>query len=430
MGNGIADLQKELTIECAEQSAPVSPGPTLRPARIESVDLLRGLVMVIMVLDHVRDFAFSGTLHGNSPTDLTQATAAVFLTRWITHFCAPAFVFLAGTGAYLQLLRGVSRPALGRFLVTRGLWLIVLELTVVRFGKEFSLFPVGLGVLWVLGCSMIILAGLLYLPRWAVATFGLALVFGHNFFDRFGAVAATHGRSQPLAAAATLGGALWRVLHVPGAILPFGPSGVRVSIGYPLVPWIGVIALGYLFGTVYGWEAPQRRALLVRLGWALTGAFVVLRGINMYGDASPWSKQANMVTTLLSFLNVTKYPPSLLFLLMTLGPMIAALAWMERPFKSRLARDLVTFGRVPLFYYVMQWYVAHLLTLGLSFVAGKPTAYLPGGGWSAATPTGAGFGLGITYLIYVASIGALYPICVWYGGVKQRRRDLWWLSYL
>jgi uncharacterized membrane protein len=355
MTHGITECQEAHAIEVAQHSVTASAGPTFRPPRIDSIDLLRGLVMVIMVLDHVRDFAFSGTLHGNSPTDLAHASAAVFLTRWITHFCAPAFVFLAGTSAYLQQLRGVSRPVLACFLVTRGLWLIVLELTVVRSGKEFSLSQVGLGVLWVLGCSMIVLAGLLPWPRWAIATFGLALVLGHNLFDRFGAVSATHGRGQPLVGAATPGGAIWSLLHMPGAILPFGRSGPRIGVGYPLVPWIGVIALGYLFGTVYAWEAARRHALLVRLGLAITAAFVVLRGINMYGDASPWSTQASTVMTVLSFLNVTKYPPSLLFLLMTLGPAITVLAWVERPFRGRVARDLITFGRVPLFYYVTQW---------------------------------------------------------------------------
>jgi len=429
MTHVIPESKEEQAVDVAERSVPVTGGPTLRPPRIDSVDLLRGLVMVIMVLDHVRDFAFSGTLHGNSPTDLAHASAAVFLTRWITHFCAPAFVFLAGTSAYLQQLRGVSRPALARFLVTRGLWLIVLELTVVRFGKEFSLSQVGLGVLWALGCSMMVLAGLLYLPRWAIGAFGLALVFGHNLFDRFGAVSATHGRGQPSVAATTPGGAIWSLLHVQGAIVPFGPSGPRIGVGYPLVPWIGIIALGYLFGTVYAWDATRRRTLLVRLGMVITVAFVVFRGINLYGDASPWSTQASTVMTVLSFLNVTKYPPSLLFLLMTLGPVIMALAWLERPFRSRVAGDLVTFGRVPLFYYVTQWYVAHLLTLGLSFAMSRPTAYLLGS--SAATaPAGAGFGLGVTLMIYLASILVLYPLCVWYGGVKRRRRDLWWLSYL
>ncbi len=429
MNHVITEWQEACALDVAQHSVPASGGPTLRPPRIDSVDLLRGLVMVIMVLDHVRDFAFSGTLHGNSPTDLAHASAAVFLTRWITHFCAPAFVFLAGTSACLQRLRGVSRPALARFLITRGFWLIVLEVTVVRFGKDFSFSQVGLGVLWALGCSMIVLAGLLYLPHWAIVAFGLALVLGHNLFDRFGAVSAAHGRGQPSVAAATPGGAIWSLLHVQGAILPFGPSGPRIGIGYPLVPWIGVIALGYLFGTVYSWEAARRRALLVRLGLAITTAFLVLRWINMYGDASPWSTQARPVMTALSFLNATKYPPSLLFLLMTLGPAITALAWLERPFRGRVARDLVTFGRVPLFYYLTQWYVAHLLTLGLSFAMGRPTAYLLGGG-AATASAGAGFGLGTTFMIYVVSIVVLYPLCVWYGGVKNRRRDLWWLSYL
>ena len=396
------------------------------PSRIVSVDLLRGLVMVIMVLDHVRDFAFSGTLHGHSPTDLGQASFAVFMTRWITHFCAPVFVFLAGTGTYLQEMRGTAGPALARFLVTRGVWLILLELTVVRFAKNSSLLPVGLGVLWVLGCSMIVLAAFLCLPRWFVATFGLTLVLGHNLFDRFGVVSATHGRGQPLNVVTNSGQAVWSVLHVSRVISPFGPEAFRIQVGYPLVPWVGVMALGYLFGQVYTWEADRRRTLLLRLGGVLTAAFVALRAINLYGDPTPWDAQASPIMTVASFLNTTKYPPSLLFLLMTMGPAIAALAWFERPLSSRGAKNLVAFGRVPLFFYLLQWYVAHLLTLAFSVLAGKPTAYLlqPGPG-----SPGDGFGLGFTYLIYFASIAVLYPICVWFGEVKRRRRDIWWLTY-
>jgi len=392
-------------------------------ARIDAVDLLRGIVMVIMLLDHTRDFTHWGALQFD-PTDLARTSTVLFLTRWITHFCAPIFVFLAGTSAYLQLSRGKPRAELSRFLWTRGLWLIVLEFTIVRFGVFFNLDYSFFGVaqvIWVLGWSMIALAGLIYLPLRIVGGFGVALVLLHNLLDP---IQATQWQG-PASSVPDAASKLWMVLHQQGAFPIAGAGSPIVYVLYPLLPWVGVMAAGYAFGTVYDLDPARRRAILLRLGIGLTAAFLALRALNMYGDPSRWSVQKSAVFTVLSFLNVTKYPPSLLFLLMTLGPAMLALWWFERPVRNAVARALTTFGRVPLFFYILQWYTAHLIGVGLHLAAGKP---LPGpiGG---PPPANFGFGLGVTYTAWIAGTLILYPLCRWFAGVKARRRQ-WWLSYL
>lgn len=392
-------------------------------ARIDSVDLLRGIVMVIMLLDHTRDFTHWGALQFD-PSDLTRTSPALFLTRWITHFCAPVFVFLAGTSAYLQLSRGKTKAGLARFLWTRGLWLIVLEFTVIRFGVffnvDYSFFGV-LQVIWVLGWSMIVLAGLIHLPLKVVAGFGVGMILLHNLLDPIQA-AQWQGPASPVPDAAAK---LWMILHQQGAFpVAAWPSPV-VYVLYPLIPWVGVMAAGYAFGTVYDLDPLRRQAILLRLGLWLTAAFLVLRALNFYGDPSRWSVQPSAIFTALSFLNVTKYPPSLLFLLMTLGPALLALRQFERPAYSAAARALIVFGRVPLFFYILQWYTAHLIGIGLHVAAGKPIPGPLGG----APPANSGFGLGVTYMAWIAGALLLYPLCRWFAGVKARRRD-WWLSYL
>jgi uncharacterized membrane protein len=235
------------------------------------------------------------------------------------------------------------------------------------------------------------------------------------------------GWAGPGTAAPDALGALWMVLHQPGFIVV---AGLPVLVLYPVLPWIGVMAVGYAFGAVYGWEPERRRRFLVRLGVAMIAAFVVVRATNLYGDPSPWSAQKDGVFTVLSFLNATKYPPSLLFVLMTLGPAIALLAWFERAGRGLVSRALVTYGRVPLFFYVLQWITAHFFAIVFSLIAGKSVAHLfafPGS--LQPPPTGVGFGLGVTYLAWILGIAVTYPLCRWFAGVKRRRTD-WWLSYL
>jgi len=378
-----------------------TPGTDTQP-RLASVDVLRGLVMVVMALDHVRDF-FGDTHVG--ATDLQHTTVALFLTRWITHFCAPVFVLLAGTSAFLWAARGRTTTALSWFLLTRGVWLIFLELTVVRFGwffnLDYSMFV--LQVIWAIGASMVILSALVFLPTAAVAAGGIVLIAGHNLLDgvapeRFGAFAW-----------------LWCVLHVP-----------RPPVIYPLVPWVGVMAAGYGLGAILLRAPAARRRQLSTLGVAMTAGFVFLRYVNRYGDPSPWAVQTSPVFTALSFINVTKYPPSLLYLLMTLGPAIAALPALER-LTGPAVRVLTVYGRVPLFYYVLHIYLIHALAIGAAYLAHPDVGALFTVAF--AFPKDYGFGLPVVYVVWLVVVSSLYLPCRWFAGVKQRRHDPW-LSYL
>ena len=304
-------------------------------SRLYSVDMLRGLVMVIMALDHVRDF-FSNAYSFN-PTDLTQTNAALFFTRWVTHFCAPVFVFLAGTGAFLSTSRGKTKKHLAGFLLSRGLWLVFLDLFFVHtFGWWFNVdYHLLYGdVLWAMGWSMVVMAGLVFLPIWSITAVGIAMVTLHNIFD--GVRADSLGSFRWL----------WAILH-SGDMLETLP-GVHFIPGYPLVPWIGVMAAGYGFGTLMLHAQDKRRKVLLVLGIGLTVAFIVIRATNLYGDPHTWSVQQTSLFTFLSFINCEKYPPSLLYLLMTLGPAITALALFER-IRNSISRPFVTLGRVPLF---------------------------------------------------------------------------------
>ncbi|HEV7745013.1 MAG TPA: heparan-alpha-glucosaminide N-acetyltransferase domain-containing protein [Pyrinomonadaceae bacterium] len=416
-----------------------------KATRIDSIDLLRGIVMVVMMLDHTRDFVHSAAYQFD-PTDLSQTNVALFFTRWITHFCAPIFVFLAGTGAYLQFARGKSKRDLSRFLITRGLWLVLLEFTLVRFGATFGLDYTSQGlmmqVIWVIGVSMIVLAVLIHLPLRVVAGFGILMIALHNLLDRFH----VEGWRPPDGPVPSYGAKLFIILHQPFELFP--SAGLRspwLFVLYPLIPWIGVMAAGYAFGAIYKFDAARRRELLLRLGTVATLLFVVLRAINIYGDSSHWSRQSTTAFTLLSFLNTSKYPPSLLFLLMTLGPALLVLARFEsssevnnaKPSytagllrRHRMRNCFVTFGRVPLFFYLLQWPMAHLIAVALHFAAGKPWRWMlgsmPGG---VVPPPGVGFNLAVVYACWLVGVLLLYPLCRWFAGVKARRRD-WWLSYL
>jgi uncharacterized membrane protein len=386
--------------------------------------------MIVMMLDHTRDFVHNAALQFD-PSDLSRTNVALFFTRWVTHFCAPVFVFLAGTGAFLQLSRGKSKADLSRFLVTRGIWLIVLELTLVRLGITFSFDVRMLGflqVIWVIGVSMIVLAALIYLPVKVVGAFGVVMIAFHNLLDGFRVT----GWRVPDTPVPGFGAKIWMLLHQafePFPIVGF-PSPVLIVI-YPLVPWIGVMAAGYAFGRLYELDAQRRRRLLLIIGGTATAFFVVLRAINVYGDPSEWSTQKDALFTFLSFLNTTKYPPSLLFLLMTLGPSILALAAFETGSgRGRVREFFVTFGRVPLFFYLLQWPVAHLISVLLHLAFGKPTARLfqTPIDWTGPVPN-MGFNLAVVYVCWIAGVLLLYPACKWFAGLKQRRKD-WWLSYL
>ncbi len=396
---------------------PVTPPSGARP-RLDSVDLLRGWIMVIMALDHTRDF-FSREAMLFDPSDLTRTTVPLFLTRWITHLCAPVFFFLAGTGAFLSTRRGRTKREVARFLLTRGLWLIVLELTVVQFGWTFGIdfHFVALMVIWALGWSMIVLAGLIYLPTWAIAVFGAVMIAGHNALD--GVRPAAFGTF----------GWLWKILHVQAAF-EVAPK-YNAFVVYPLIPWIGVMACGYALGALLQREHDERRRLLLWIGCGLIVAFVVLRAINIYGDPQPWLAQASAVGTVLSFLNCAKYPPSLLYLLMTLGPSIVLLALFDRQLGA-VSRPFIIIGRVPLFFYVLHLPLIHGLAVFFAYIrhgeAGAlwngPVFDAPG----AKFPPDYGYGLVGVYGFWILAVVLLYPLCHWFAALKQRRRDAW-LSY-
>src|SRR5262245_36472741 len=321
-----------------QRTSPERPAaaPSTSRARLASVDALRGMVMVIMALDHTRDFVHSGAMLF-SPEDLARTTPILFLTRWVTHICAPTFVFLAGVGAYLRLQRDGSKDRLSRFLWTRGLWLVFIEVTVMRLSMNFTFdprYPIFLLTLTALGVSMIALAFLIYLPMRALAARGLTIVLLHNTLDGIGA--ARFGAFAPV----------WNVLHQPGL---FTLAGQPIIISYSVLPWIGVMVCGFCFGQVLALEPDRRRRVLVATGLAFVALFVLLRFANVYGDPSPWSQQRSPIFTLLSFLRTTKYPPSLVFLLMALGPSLLLLAYFDAR-QPQARNPLVVIGRVPFFY--------------------------------------------------------------------------------
>ncbi len=398
--------------------------------RIYSIDLLRGIVMMIMLLDHVREFVHAGALQSD-PTDPSTTTAAVFFTRWITHFCAPTFVFLSGVSIYLQKANGKSNAELSRFLWTRGLWLIFLEFTVIRFlivfNLDYSFFGMG-QVIWVIGVSMIVMAAAIYLPVRIVGVIGVLLIILHNLLDGFQVPPqiAFAGTPPP-----DLSQAIWIILHQPGIIRLFG-SNSQMFLAYPLIPWVGVMMAGYALGTIYSWDGDKRQKLLLRLGLAATALFIVVRVINVYGDPVPWRYYETSVSTFLSFLNTTKYPPSLLFLLMTLGPALLVLALTDRiDGKALWQRVCITFGRVPMFFYILQWVFAHSSGVLLGYLAGNDVSYLFMNLFEMgqAAPPGHGFSLGVVYVVWITGLVLLYPLCAWFAGVKKRNKH-WALSYL
>jgi uncharacterized membrane protein len=392
-------------------------------SRLTSIDALRGAVMVVMALDHVRDF-FHISAASFSPTDLAKTTPLLFLTRWITHFCLPVFMFTAGVGIFLRWRRsGLTRADVARFLITRGAWFILLELTVMQLAYNFNISSqneILLVVLWIFGMCMMAMAAMIFLPlRWLMAA-SLAAMALHNCLD--GVDAARFGSA----------GWVWNLIHEPGAIKLFG---LQFLTPYTLLPWVGVMGAGFCFGQVFLLEAAARRRIMIRVGLVATIAFVVIRAVNLYGDPAPWAVQRSPLFTALSFLNCTKYPGSLDFLLMTLGPAILALAWLDRH-TFHAANPLVVFGRVPMFYFVLHFYAIHALLAILSCVRyGKAALgfifHLPPsmGGPQQLFPANFGYSLWVVYVVWIGLVLALYPVCRWFARIKAQRRD-WWLSYL
>lgn len=397
----------------------LSNGVLVEKPRISSIDIMRGLVMVIMALDHIRDY-FHVDAFNFDPTDMTQTNPALFFTRWITHFCAPTFVFLSGTAARISLERKTKKD-LSIFLLTRGLWLIVLELTVVRFGLVFNLYYdfTLFQVIWVIGASMVVLAALIHLPERAILILGLLIIFGHNAFDSI--------RLQP----GDQGFAVWVFLRQSGAfeVLP----GRIFIIPYALLPWLGIMLTGYGLGALYAksFDPSVRKKLLFRTGLIAVSLFIVLRFMNIYGDPAPWSPQKNLLFTLMSFLNCTKYPVSLLFTLMTLGPTLIILSVLEE-IKTNTLKPFVVFGRVPLFYFILHFYFVHFLALVLLMITTGTRFseidfhFSKGFG---GIPPNTGVSLPWVYAVWISVVVFLYPVCKKYNQYKSTHKD-WWLSYV
>ncbi|GAA4329641.1 heparan-alpha-glucosaminide N-acetyltransferase domain-containing protein [Mucilaginibacter gynuensis] len=373
--------------------------------RIESIDILRGIVMMIMALDHARDFF---THNSYDPTDLTKASTGLFLTRFITHFCAPTFVFLAGTGAFLSLNRGKTKGEASVFLLTRGLWLVLLELTVVGIGWSFDpgIHFLFVQVIWALGISMVVLSLLIYLPVPAIAAVGLVMIFGHNLLDSIKPENFEGGK------------AAWHFIHVMG--MADLSKDYHVFVLYPLIPWIGVMAVGYSFGKLFKLEPDKRQKLFYTIGASTLALFVIVRAYNHYGDPNQWTDQGVWYRTILSFVNVQKYPPSLDYLLITLGTSITMLGVLEHV-QNRFTNIALVFGRVPLFYYILHLYLLHTMGV-IAYIVVKNHA--PN---SAIMQNGAP--LYFVYMMWALALFILYFPCRWYMKYKMTHKQ-WWLSYL
>ena len=400
----------------AKAHAPSLEQKTIKShSRINSIDLLRGWIMVIMALDHVRDYFHADSLRFE-PTDLEHTNVLLFFTRWITHFCAPAFVLLTGTSAFLSGQRK-SKKEQSLFLIKRGLWLLLVEITIINFAWSFNInLPfIGLGVIWAIGISMIALAVFIHLPiKWIAAT-GLTLVAAHNLLDSL------HFNNF-----------LWAAVHEPAIFRLNAAHLIRVS--YPVMPWVGLMALGYCLGTVYAskFDEKRRKKILVLGGLLAIVLFILLRFINQYGDMQHWSIQKSAAFTFLSFLNTTKYPPSLLYLLMTIGPILIFLAFMEKKKNNRLEKALIHFGRVPMFYYILHIYLLHLLAMVAAQLSGYgwQSMILIRRTWVDPQLKGYGFSLLATYGVWILVVLLLYPLCKRYDGYKTTHKEKWWLSYL
>jgi uncharacterized membrane protein len=384
--------------------------------RIRSIDIVRGLVMIIMALDHTRDL-----LHVSSitqvPTNLATTTPALFFTRWITHLCAPTFVFLSGTSAYISFRNKNNLAASRRFLLTRGIWLIILEFTLVNFGIWFDVhFNVFLfDVIAAIGFGFIILSLFLKASLKTIAVTGLAIIFLHDLAPLV-----------PLAENSFLKTVLMPFFGP--AAFPLG-GGRLFIVGYPPVPWLGILLTGFAAGKLFERPAAERKALFLKLSLAALALFVVVRSLNVYGDAVPWSSQKNGLFTFLSFMNVTKYPPSLSFCLVTLGIMFLLL-WGTEYADNRFAKVAATYGKVPLFYFLVHWYIIHPLLFVIVFLQGyKPADLLFG--FNFGRPKGpSGVSLGLVYLIWIFVVILLYPLCKWYGRYKESHPEKTWLRYL
>jgi uncharacterized membrane protein len=392
----------------------------MKSARVQSIDLLRGIVMIIMALDHAREYFHLGAFDGVDPANLETTTTFLFFTRFISHYCAPIFVFLAGTSAFLYGNKK-TKGELSKFLFTRGLWLIFVEIFINGFFWWFDIgFElVNLQVLWAIGISMMVLAALIHLPFKLLLTLGIVIVAGHNALD---AIVMEGGSLEAM---------VWYIIHQE-QLLPVGPSRL-IYFHYPILAWVGVMILGYCFGALYksDFDPSLRKKYLLGFGIGALSLFLLLRGINVYGDLVPWSNQKTGFFTFLSFLNVTKYPPSLLFILITIGPGMLFLYAMDS-FRAGKSKFILAFGRVPFFYYLLHILFIHLAALITLILVGEDwrIMILDTSSFTSGELASYGYPLWVSYLVWIGVVALLYPLCNWYMKYKANNKDKWWLSYL
>lgn len=389
------------------------PGPK---QRIESIDVLRGLIMLIMAIDHTRDFFHLGD---PNPVNLATTTPILFFTRWITHFCAALFVFLSGVS--INLAGGRRTPnQLSLFLLKRGLWLVLVEVVIITFAFNFDpgYHFIVLQVIWAIGVSMIIMALMVRLPMSVIAIIGGLLFFGHDILDFI---------KLPQTGTANF---LWKLFFTAfGSVFPIDKTHILLAL-YAIVPWLGVMMVGYVFGSIYksSFDAARRKRILLASGFTLIGLFIILRLFNIYGDPAPWSAQKTTALSIVSFFNVSKYPPSLMYLCMTIGPGMLLLVWFEKV-KNGFTRVLVIYGAVPFFYYVLHFYLIRLLNIILFFAQGFTVKDIAPTQSFAFEPKGFGVNLFWVYMVWLLVITILYFPCRWYFKYKRTHRQ-WWLSYL
>jgi len=404
------------------------PLPTSSSQRLHHVDVLRGIAMLIMAIDHSRDL-FSNSIAYFDPADVHHTTVAIFFTRWITDYCAPVFSFLAGCGVFLSVSHGKPRNQVSRLLLTRGVWLILLDLLVIKtcWFFKFDNSVLLAGVLWCLGWSMLALAAFIHLPRQLLFAISLGIIAGHNLLDpitfwKLGAFSE-----------------IWTILHGSGLIPLFG--GINLLVLYALIPWIGVMAAGYCFGEVLILESASRRRVTLMLGCGLTLLFLAIRGVNGYGDPEPWSVQPSGIFTLLSFLACDKYPPSLCYLLMTLGPSLVLLSVLDRPTLPNWLKPVLVFGQVPFLFYVLHIPLLHAASIGcalwrygsagwlISIAPGLPRPIESAYDAGVSRPMDFTFDLPLTYVGWLLVVLTLYPVCRRFAKYKSTH-SAWWLSYL
>lgn len=392
---------------------------TAAKGRVQSIDILRGIVMVLMALDHTRDF-FHITAFTADPLDAATTTPALYFTRWVTHFCAPTFLFLAGVSAYLVGKRR-AKPELSGFLIKRGIWLILVEMVLVTLALTFNPLynNIFLQVIWAIGISMILLGLIVRLPYKVIFSLGVLIVAGHNLLD------------YPEAARNNDVGFFWDLVHNGRFDAYLLAPNYRLFIVYAFLPWTGIMLMGYCAGRLFEptVDSARRRKILISVGLGAIALFVVLRLINGYGNPFPWQSRDTSLQTFFAFMNVQKYPPSLMYTCITLGPALVVLALLENV-QNRFTNFVRVFGRVPFFYYVIHFYLIHILTViafyasgyGSNDIVSQQVPFL-------FRPLDFGYPLWAVYLIWAFIIALLYPLCKWYDRYKSTHFQ-WWLSYL